>query len=150
MAYRGWESSRAHVMLQQLAQAMAQLFDGEVPFNFPADGHADAAGFFGNDYGNGVGFLGDTNTGAVPSSELRGQHGIHGQRQEAGGGGDAVPLNDDGAIVQRRTGAENGGQQVVGKMGIQWYSALDIGAQTDLTLDHHQRAGLVLAKQVGS
>jgi hypothetical protein len=65
-------------MLQQLAKAIAQLFDGEVTFNFPADSQTDAAGFFGNNYGNGIGFLRNSDTGAMPRTQLRGQHGVHG------------------------------------------------------------------------
>ena len=69
--------------------------------------------------------------------------------EETGGGGDAIFLHDDGAVVQRSAGTEDGRQQIVGEAGIERDAAFDVGAQSDLALDDDERAGLVLGKKIG-
>ena len=125
------------------------MLHGQVAFDRPADSQADGAGFLGNDDRDGIGLFGHADPGAVPGAELSREHRIHGERQKARRGCDAVFLHDHGAIVQRSAGTKNRGQQIVGKMRVERNAALDVGAQPDLPLDHNQGAGLVLGKQVG-
>ena len=54
--------------------------------------------------------------GAMPRAELAAQPRIDGQRQEAGGGRDAIALDDHRAVVQRRGRLEDADQQVVGEL----------------------------------
>jgi len=53
------------------------------------------------------------------------------------------------AIVQGRAGTEKSGQQIVGEMGVEGDTALDVGAQPDFALDDHQGSGLILGKRGG-
>ena len=57
-------------------------------------------------------------------------------------------LHDHRAIMQRRARAEDGGQQIIGKLRVQRNPALNVGSQSDFALDHDQRPGLVLREQV--
>ena len=138
-----------HITAQQFSNAFAQLFHREVALDLPAHRQADGSGFLGNDHGNRVGLFGHADAGTMPGAQLRREHRIHGERQKTGCRRNPVFLHDHGAIMQRRAGAENRGQQVVGKMRIQGDAALNVGAQPDFPLDHNQGAGLVLGEQVG-
>ena len=149
MRDRSRQCYRSHIAAEFAAEAIAELVDREVALDLTGDGEADAAGFFGDDYGDGVGFFGDADAGAVAGAELGGEQRIHGERQEAGGGGDAVFLHDDRAVVQRGAGTEDCGQQIVGEAGVERDSALDVGAQADFALDDDERSGLVLGKKIG-
>ena len=71
------------------------------------------------------------------------------KRKETGGSSNAILLHDYGAIVKGSAGTEDCSEQIVGKPGIQWNAAFDVGAQTDFTLDHDQGAGLVLREEIG-
>ena len=75
----------------------------------------------------------------VPSSERKA--GIGGQRKEAGGRGDAVALNDHGAIVQGQAGLKDGKQKVARDAGVEAHAAFDEGAQADIALKHDERPG---------
>ena len=76
----------------------------------------------------------------VPNLPLH--HRIRGQRKKAGRRRDAVALNDHRAVVQRAAALEDGAQQIARHHGIQRDAAFDERAQTDVALDHDQRAGL--------
>ena len=67
--------------------------------------------------------------------ELLAQLRVHRQRQEARGGGDAIVLDDDGPVVQRRLGQEDAQQQIVGQDGVERDAAFDVVAEPDLPLD---------------
>ena len=54
----------------------------------------------------------------------------------------------DAAVVKRSAGAKNGGEQIVGEAGIERDSAFDVGAKSDLALNHDESAGLMLGKQI--
>ena len=86
---------------QQLAQACAQALGRDIALDLAADGNADAAGFLRDDHRDRVGLFRDSDAGAMAGAELGGEQRIHGERQEAGGGGDAVLLQNDGAVMQR-------------------------------------------------
>ena len=75
----------------------------------------------------------------MAGAELGGEQRIHGERQEAGGGGHAVALQNDRAVVQWGAGTEQSCQQFVGEMGVERDSALDVGTQADLAFDDDQR-----------
>ena len=51
---------------------------------------------------------------------------VHGEGQEAGGGGDAVALHDHRAVVQRRARVEDADEQVVGDVGVEADARLDV------------------------
>jgi hypothetical protein len=51
---------------------------------------------------------------------------VGGERQEARGGGNAVALDDDRAVVQRREALKDADQQVVGQPGFEQDAALDV------------------------
>ena len=74
-----------------------------------SDREADSSGFFGTDDGDGVGFLGDADAGAMARAQLRGKKRIHRKRQETSRCGDAIFLHDDGAVMQRSARAEDRG-----------------------------------------
>ncbi len=86
---------------------------------------------------------------AMPRPELAAHTRVDGQRQEAGGRGDAVLLEDDRAVVQRRAGLEDRHQQVVGQLRVERDAALDVVAQADLTLDRDDRARLLRRQHRG-
>jgi hypothetical protein len=75
------------------------LVDTQITLNLARDCQANAAGFLGNDYGDGIGFLGYSNARTMPRSQLRGKHRVHGKRQEACGSRNTVILHDHSAIV---------------------------------------------------
>ena len=66
---------------------------------------------------------------------------IHGQRQEAGGRGDAVLLDDHRPVVQRRAVLEDRHQQVVADLGVERDAAFGVVAQANLPLDGDDGAG---------
>ena len=137
------------VAAQFAAKTLTELLDGEIALNAPAEREADGSGFFGADDSDSVGFFGDADAGAMASAELRGQQRIHGKRKEAGSGGDAIFLHDDGSVMERGAGTKNRCEQVVGQAGIERNSALDVGAKTDFAFDHDQSSGLMLGKKIG-
>ena len=84
----------------------------------------------------------------MPRPQLRRKHRVHGERQEAGGSGDALSLNDHGPVMQWGAGAKDRGQKIIGDARIQRDAAFDIGAQANVTFYDDQRAGLILRKQI--
>jgi len=142
------QRDRSHVAAQFGAETLTELLDGQIPFNAPADREADGSGFLGAYDGDGVGFLSDADASAVSSPELSGQQRIHGKRKKASSGSNPIFLHDDGAIMQRGAGTENGSEQVVGKSGIERDAAFDMGAQADFAFDDDQSSGLMLRKKI--
>src|ERR1700757_1384918 len=132
----------SHVAARFGAETLTELLDGQIPFNAPADGEADGSGFLGAYDGDGVCFLSDADASAVASPELSGQQRIHGKRKKAGSGSNPIFLHDDGAIMQRSAGTENGREQVVRKTGIEWNAAFYVGAETDFAFNDDQSSGL--------
>src|SRR6201997_3898009 len=130
-------------------QALSQLIDGEVALDLAADSEADGSGVFRTNDGDGVRFFGDADAGAVPGAELRGEQRIHGKGKKARGCGNAIFLDDHRTVVQGSAGAEDSGEEIVGKASIERYAAFDVGAQSDFTFDDDQGAGLVLGEKVG-
>ena len=71
----------------------------------------------------------------MAGAELTAHSRIDRQRQEARRRGNAILLDDDRAVVQRRAGLEDRHQQVVGQRRVDRNAALDVVAQPDLPLD---------------
>ena len=68
------------------------------------------------------------------------------KRQEAGRRGHTSFLDDDRAIVQRRSRLEDRDQQIVGERRVERDAALDVVAQSDLALDRDDRPNLLRGK----
>src|ERR1051326_9038658 len=62
--------------------------------------HRNPAGLLGNDEGDTVGFLSDTDGCPMAGSEVRRKLGIRREREKTGRGCDAVALHDHRAIMQ--------------------------------------------------
>ena len=82
----------------------------------------------------------DAERGAVAGAELLGQLGVARERQEAGGGGDPVVLDDHRAVVKRRVRGEDVDEQVVRDRGVELDPVLDVVAEPLQPLDDDQRA----------
>lgn len=76
----------------------------------------------------------------MAGAELGHQQRIGGQRKEAGSRGDAIALNDDGAIVQGAAGMKDGAEQVARDDGVEIDAAFDEGAESDLAFDYDEGA----------
>ena len=85
------------VMQEELAEAAAEFFDAEVALDESAVADRDLSGFLGNHDRDGVGFLAESEAGAVSESEVAVQIFALGQRENAGGGDDAVRMFGGGA-----------------------------------------------------
>ena len=110
----------------------------------------DLAGLFGHDDGNGVGFLGQADRGAMTRAQLATELGIDGERQKAGCRGDPVLLDDDGAIVQRRGRLEDADEQVVCHRRVERDAALDAIAQADVAFEDDDGAGAAVGQRLAA
>src|SRR5438309_4260031 len=146
---RRWQRRRRYIASQQRAEPFPELFHADVALDIARYRQADRPSFFRDDDCNSIRLFGDPDRRPMPRSQLRGQHGIHRERQEARRRRNAVALHDHGAIVQRSAGTKNGRQQVIRQPRVQGDTAFDVGTQANFALDHNQRARLVLGKQVG-
>src|ERR1035437_1450768 len=104
------QRSRRYISPQHFAQAFAQVLDRDVTLDLSAYRNADGTGLFRHHHRDGVGLFRNPDGGAVASAKLGGEHGIHGERQEAGSRCNTPLLHNDGAVVQRRARAENSDQ----------------------------------------
>ena len=118
----------------------------EVPLELAGDGERDLAGLLGDDEGERVGLLADPERRAVARAVLLRELGVGGQREKAGGGRDALRLDDDGAVVQRSVRGEDADQQVEREPGVEGDAVLDVVAQALLALEDDQRPGPALGQ----
>ena len=107
------------------------------------------ARLLGHDDRDGVVLLGEPERGAMSGAQLAAHARVDRQRQEAGRRRDAVALDDHGAVVQRRAGLEDAGQQVVGHGRIERNATLDVVAQANLPLDDDDRADAARGQRGG-
>src|SRR5262249_25586505 len=87
--------------------------------------------------------------GSVARAQLRREHWVHRQREEASRGGYAITADNYGAVVQRSARTEDGRQQVIRQLRVESDAAFDIGAKADFPLDDHEGSGLILREEVG-
>ena len=106
----------------------------------PPDHQRDDARLLRHHHRHRVRVLGDADGGAVAAAQLARELRVHGQGQEAGGGGHAVALDDHRAVVQRRARVEDADEQVVGDEGVEGDAGLDVAAQAHVALDDHDGA----------
>jgi hypothetical protein len=125
------------------ADAFIHFAQVQAGSEFSESGHGNTARFFGNHQRQTVGLLGDADGRAVARAEAGRHRRIDGQRQKAVGGRDPVLLHDHRAIVQGAARMKDGQQQVARQLGVQPHAAFDEGAQSDVPLDHDQRAGFI-------
>ena len=78
----------------------------QVALEAAGDRQRNLPALLGHHHGDGVVLLGQADRGAVARAEIAPDDRIDGQRQEAGRGGDAILLNDDRAVMERRARAE--------------------------------------------
>ena len=93
-------------MQEELAESAAEFFDAEVALDQAAVADRDLAGFFGDDDRDGVRFLAEAEASAVAEAEVAVEVLALGERENAGGGDDAVAAEDQPSIVQHRLGLE--------------------------------------------
>ena len=98
------------------------------------------AGLLGHDDRDRVVLFGEAERRAVPRAEIAAHQRIDRQRQETRRRRDAIALDDDGAVVQRRSRLEDARQQVVGDHRVERNAAFDVVAQADLPLEDDDRA----------
>ncbi len=86
----------------------AQLFGSDATGQMAAMRVRNGTGLFRDDYDKGIGFLGQTDGGAVACAEGGIQIFTLSERENAGGVGDAISLDDDAAIVDGIVGEKDG------------------------------------------
>jgi hypothetical protein len=87
------------VAAEQFSETVAQLFHTQITLDLARNCQADHACLLGNDYGDGIGFLGNANARAMPRPQLSGKHRVHGQGQKARSSRNAVILYDHSAVM---------------------------------------------------
>jgi shikimate kinase len=107
---------------------LAQTFDAQLALDISRHREADRARFLGKDDCHRIGFFRDTNGGPMARAQLRRKHWIHRQRQKTGSRGDAVPLHNDGSVMQGSAGTKHGCEQVVRQARIERHPAFDVSA----------------------
>ena len=78
---------------------------------FSIVGRTDDAGFLTDDQHNGIGGLGNAESGTVPGTEVAADGTGFTEREEAGTGDDACITDNDCTVVQRGVGLEDVFQQ---------------------------------------
>ena len=96
-------------------------------------------GLLANNERDRIGLFGQADRGTVAGSELLGKRGVVGQREQASRRGDALFLNDDRAVVQRRTWKENGLDELGADLRVRLNAPLRIGVERGLPLKGDQR-----------
>ena len=102
----------------------------------------DVPGFLGNEDGDGVRFLGDADARAVAQPEAAVEIFARGEGENAGGGGDAVVLHDDPAVVEDGLGVEDREHEFLRKNGVEIHAGRGELADADVALDGDERAEL--------
>ena len=87
-------------MQEELAETAAEFFDTEVALDKAAVTDRDLSGFLGNHNRDGIGFLAEAEAGAVAEAEVAIEVLALGERENAGGGDDAVAAEDQPSIMK--------------------------------------------------
>lgn len=132
-----------------LEQPTGQFLGVEVALERAVDGQRDLAGLLRNHDGGAVGLLADSDRRTMARAEVTVEFALLAERQETGGGCDAVALQERGAVVQRCAGAEDVAQQLARDGGVEADAALDVVAQALIRLDHDQRPDRLFRHLIG-
>ena len=129
---------------KEFAEAKLEALRVEVALNLTsmADGHNPC--FFGDDKGDGVGFLAQAESGAVAEAEVTVEIFALGDGENACGGKDAVVAQDDAAIVEGCLRLEDGDDKLLGELAIDGDAALCEGADIDIALHGDEGAELAI------
>ena len=123
-----------------MRQPRPERVGGQAAFELAAHCQRDRARLLGDDNRNRVVLFGEAERRAVAGAEIAAHAWIDRQRQKTGRGRDAIALDDDRAVVQRRRWLEDARQQVVGDHRVERNAALDVVAKADLPLEHDDGA----------
>ena len=102
--------------------------------------------FFGDDEGDGVGFLTEAEGGAVAEAEVAVEVLALGDGEDAGGGEDAIIAEDEAAVVERGFWLEDGDDELRGELAVDGDAGFREGADIDLALDGDEGAELAVGE----
>jgi len=112
--------------------------------------HRDDAGLLGDDDGDCVADLGDAERGPMAQPHLPvGDGAPGGERHHAGGGGEAVALQDDGPVVQRRIRVKRLQEQLSADGRVESDARVGVILQPHLPLDDDEAAMAALGEALG-
>src|SRR5204862_4698680 len=82
----------------------------------------------------------NANGRAMTRPKVLRKSGVKSKRQKTGSGGDAMPLDHHGPIMQRRGRIENVYQQIVAQFSVKLHTTIGDILQSHIAFDHYQRA----------
>ena len=80
------------VVQEELAESAAEFFHAEIAFDEATVADRDLSSFLGDNDGDGVGFLAESQAGAMAEAEIAVEVLALGERENAGGGDDSVAV----------------------------------------------------------
>ena len=123
---------------------MLQIGTGKLQVQFSLMGIRNMTGLLAHDDGNGISSLGNTLCRTVTQSQIAGNVGVVGHRQDTASAHDLAAGNDEGAIVQRTVFKENILNQARIDVGLDHIARALIVSQRYRLLDDDEGASLGL------
>ena len=126
----------AHVATVEFSsKEVGDAVNADVQLDFAERSDGDSS-CFGNNHGQAVGFLRDSETGSMARSQFGDEVGVGSERKEAGGSDDSTTLNNHGTVMQRSGGLEDGAEQIARNGGVEVRAAFGKSSETDFPLDN--------------
>ena len=110
---------------KQLAEPAAELIHAQIAFKNAVVANGNLACFLGNDNGDGIGFLAQSEGSAVAEAEVAIKILALGKGKNAGRRHHAVVVNDESPVVQNGLGMENCQRELLREFGIESDAGFD-------------------------
>ena len=140
----GRSGGRSGAAGEHFAEALFKVGRGHAACQPAAVGDGDAARFFADDDGHGVGLLGDAEGRAVAQTQRARDVVVVADGEDAAGGLDAVVGDDHGAVVQGRVLEEDVLDEARVDAGVDDVAGFGVALERHFALDDDERSGLAL------
>jgi hypothetical protein len=121
----------------------------EIAFDRAVVAEGNHAGFLADDDDDGIGFLAESEAGAVAEAEVAVEVGALGDGEDAGAGEEAFAAQDESAVVQGGFGMEEGDDQFGAQEAVERNAAFGPGVEGEIAFDGDECPELAVGEVEG-
>jgi len=123
---------------QKLRESLSEPIDIEVALDAPRVTNGNLPALFGNNQGDGVGFLRKTEPGTMPQPDRPIQIVALRQGKDASGCYNPIAAQNHPTVMKDGLGMEDGQHKFLGEFGIQFHAAFRDGLQANIPLEGYE------------